>query len=339
MLYYRDLENLLLANEKFNSATHLIIISGFVGWEPLEKLLEKFSNMKVTLIYGMYAQYKVSNLLHNALLDIAEKYKENLDILYSLAPVHSKIYFWKHDEAMLGGYIGSANFSASGLSIDFKETLEDIEKESFDTWKNYYNYIKDNCISITDNKVKKTKVKQATNLDLDFEELVSQHICRVSLLIKKNGELIAPPKSGINWGYQKGHASKEKTDAYIPIRPIYRKEFPNMFPEKKLLNITSEEHTGKVTRHEEEFEVIWDDGTKMLCIMEGNNKTNNILYPKQISSSPSKKILGLYIRERMQLPPQHFITKEDLVKYGRTHIDIQLLDDGTYFFDFSVNKY
>lgn len=337
MIYYKDLENLLLTDERCNTATDIVIVSGFVGWEPLEILIKKFPTIKITLVYGMYAQYKVSSLLHNALLEINNTY-DNVAILYSLVPIHSKIYFWNHNQNKLGGYIGSANFSASGLSIDYKEVLEDIETESYETWEIYYKFIIENCIPITSSQIQTLVVKREKNLALGFEELITKNICRATLLIKKDGKLITPTGSGINWGHQNGHPSKTKSEAYITIKAEYRKHFPSMFPEKQFLNQTGESHSGKKTRHESEFEVIWDDGTKMLCVMEGDAKKAGTIYPKQISTSPSKVELGQYLRKRLKLKEGSFVTKEHLEKYGRTHIDIQLLDDGTYYFDFSNKK-
>lgn len=338
MLYYKKLGELIYSKERFESATHVAIISGFVGWQPLLRMIEEFPDRKITLIYGMYAQNKVSSSLHKALLDIVKAHSDRVDILYSQVPVHSKIYFWKDNGALLGGYIGSANFSANGLNIDYKESLEDIEIESFEKWEKYYSLVRENSIPITDKSIKTVSVKKENDLKLEYKSLIDKNVCRVSLLIKKNGSWITPQSSGINWGFQKGHSSKQKTEAYIPIHSNHRKDFPSFFPEKKFANLNAENPVGKSTRHEEQFEVIWDDGTTMLCVMEGDSKDNGVIYPKQISSSPSKKILGEYIRKRMKYKNNVPISKEDLINYGRTHIDIQLLDDGTYYFDFSVKK-
>ena len=47
-------------------------------------------------------------------------------------------------------------------------------------------------------------------------------------------------------------------------------------------------------------------------------------------------IMGKYLRERLGVSLDHIITKRDLMKYGRTHIDISLISDGIYYVDFSV---
>ncbi|MDO5435306.1 MAG: hypothetical protein Q4G19_02950 [Clostridia bacterium] len=59
------------------------------------------------------------------------------------------------------------------------------------------------------------------------------------------------------------------------------------------------------------------------------------MFPKQISSTPKKASLGIYLRNRLQVASGVEITYEDLEKYGRTAIQATLIDNGLYYFDFS----
>ena len=88
------------------------------------------------------------------------------------------------------------------------------------------------------------------------------------------------------------------------------------------------------------MELIWDDGTVMTGLLEGQsyNKIDGMVYPKQLSSSPKKSIMGEYLRKRLGVSMKHIITKKDLRKYGRDSIDISLIGEGIYYMDFSVNK-
>lgn len=116
------------------------------------------------------------------------------------------------------------------------------------------------------------------------------------------------------------------------------KNFPNMFPPKKYLGIDNPLSTGRKNRENDEVELIWDDGEKMIGLLEGQqiNKTNGLIYPKQLSSSSKKSILGKYLRKRLGVSLNHTITKADLKRYGRTNIDISLIGEGIYYMDFSV---
>ena len=116
--------------------------------------------------------------------------------------------------------------------------------------------------------------------------------------------------------------------------------FPDLFPQKKYVNgVINEESKGKANRENDEVELIWDDGTSMIGLLEGQTIVAGVIYPKQLSTSPQKNILGKYIRKRLgNLPLDYTICKKDLQKYGRTHIDISKIGDGIYYLDFSVNK-
>ena len=84
------------------------------------------------------------------------------------------------------------------------------------------------------------------------------------------------------------------------------------------------------------IDVLWDDGTEMACLLEGTQDLDGVKAPKQLSTYDNKSILGTYIRRRLNVSNSHVITYQDLVNYGRDHIEVTLLDDGRYFFDFST---
>jgi hypothetical protein len=71
-------------------------------------------------------------------------------------------------------------------------------------------------------------------------------------------------------------------------------------------------------------------------LLEGNYEIGELTYPKQISSFPLKRILGEYIRQRIGVPNGARITRRNLENYGRTTIDVSLIGQGLYYFDFSV---
>ena len=81
----------------------------------------------------------------------------------------------------------------------------------------------------------------------------------------------------------------------------------------------------------------------MTGLLEGSvTKTDEngqkVLYPKQVSTTPRKAILGKYLRERMGIPEGRAITITDFERYGRKTIDVSLQGEGIYYFDFSVGE-
>lgn len=333
MLYYTDLENKILKKPTEN-VNGLTIISGYLGIEPINKLID-FPDIHVVIIYGMYGSDSISAPLHKAILELQERLP-NVEILYSTIPVHSKIYLWKDDDSITNGFIGSANFSVSGLRNNYKEVLADVEEGAFEDYNSYYQYIKERCIPCTAANIKVRKVSKIPRTTMRHQPLLMNNICRVSFLAN-NG--LVPTKSGLNWGCSGGHVSEG--DAYIRITLEYIRMFPKMFPPKKYVDgIENPNSAGRKNRENDEIELIWDDGTVMVGLLEGQNynKEDGMIYPKQLSTSPHKSILGKYLRNRIGVDNNHVITKSDLKRYGRDHIDISLISEGIYFMDFSVNR-
>lgn len=143
------------------------------------------------------------------------------------------------------------------------------------------------------------------------------------------------------------HSHTALGDAYIAIKKDYLKLFPDLFPRKKYVNgVINIGSTGKPNRENDEVELIWDDGTSMIGLLEGQQDLDGAIYPKQLSSSPNKNIIGKYLRMRIlgknsvdDLTYDDLsrrITKKDLRRYGREDIGISKLGEGIYYMDFSV---
>lgn len=57
---------------------------------------------------------------------------------------------------------------------------------------------------------------------------------------------------------------------------------------------------------------------------------------KAITTPENNSKLGEYFRYRLGLPNGAFVTKNDLIRYGRTDVDFYKIDDEQYYMDFSV---
>lgn len=335
MLYYTDLEEKIFEKSYSQSADSMAIISGYVGIEPIKRLETLPESIHATVIYGMYGSENISAPLHKALVEL-QKNLPNVEILYSTIPVHSKIYFWEEGDDIKSALIGSANFSVKGLRNDYREVLSDVSEEDFSDFKTYYDYVRKRSLKCTDERIKVRKMSKGYRTSKNLQPLLAKGICRASFLDRRG---LVPKKSGLNWGFSRGHV--KEGDAYIPITMENIRNFPNMFPPKKY--VYGNENTnssGRKNRENDEIEMIWDDGTVMTGLLEGQHavKEDNLIYPKQLSSSPQKSILGDYLRKRIGVSKNHIITKTDLKKYGRYSVDISLIGEGIYYMDFSVNK-
>ncbi len=317
MLYTQNLEELIFHRHEMHETDELIVLSGYLGPRPVSRLEELPFNS--TVIYGMYGSEGIRPSLHNSLTNIQGEV-ENLNIFYSNLPVHSKCYVWRRRGEIIHALLGSANFSVNGLTTPFREVLAETTFDTFQPLNEYIRHVLNNSISCLE--VGMERVIEARE-QIDY--------CDMSLLAN-NGEV--QNAAGLNWG-QNPRNHTTPNDAYVPIRTRYIRDFPNLFQPKQI-NPMNIDNRGRMQRHNDSVEIIWDDGLTMEGLLEGSQPIDGITYPKQISSFPSKAQLGEYIRTRIGVPLGQPVRRHHLERYGRTDIRISLLGDGVYKFDFSV---
>ncbi|WP_282044392.1 restriction endonuclease PLD domain-containing protein [Winogradskyella flava] len=317
MLYTQDLEELIFHRHELHDTDELIVLSGYLGPRPVARLQELPFHSQV--IYGMYGSEGIRPSLHSSLLDIQDRV-ENLNIFYSNLPVHSKCYAWRRRNEIVHALIGSANFSVNGLTTPFREVLSETTFDTFRPLNEYINHVLNNSISCLE-----VGLERVT----EIQELANS--CLMTLL-GRDGEV--QNAAGLNWG-QNPRNHTTPNDAYIAVRTSHIRDFPNLFPPKQL-NPMVLDNRGRLQRHNDSIEIIWDDGLTMEGLLEGSQPINGIIYPKQISSFPIKSQLGEYLRMRIGVPLGQPVRRHHLEAYGRTNIEISLLGDGVYQFDFSV---
>ncbi len=318
MLYTQNLEELIFHRHEIHQSDELIVLSGYLGPRPVARLSELPFNSKV--IYGMYGSEGIKTNLHNSLIRI-QNTTPNLDIFYSQLPVHSKCYVWRKKGDVIHALLGSANFSVNGLTTPFREVLAETTFDTFQPLNDYIQLVLNNSVSCLE-----VGTERMTELTTEPNE-----ICTMTLL-GKNGEV--QNAAGLNWGQNPNNHTKPN-DAYIAIRVSHIREYPHLFPPKKV-NPMVTDIRGRVQRHNDAVEIIWDDGLTMEGLLEGSQPIENIKYPKQISSFPEKAQLGEYIRQRINVPLGQPVRKHHLERYGRTNIAVSLLAEGVYQFDFSI---
>jgi len=328
MIFTQDIEAIIFNRHQNLECDQMIILSGYVGPNPVQRLIEL--PFKTTVIYGMYGSDGIRRNLHEALVNLNQN-TSKVNIKYSTIPVHSKCYVWLYRGRVIYALIGSANFSVNGLTTPFKEVLAETSRDSFDPLARYIAQVTEVAISCEDGIFSESKTRKTNE---DITPSIFNEECKLSL-IDRTG--LVPRRSGLNWGLASLDGSHVNIDdAYIPIRKSTIREYSNLFPPKQLLPRHDVEE-GRRSRHNDSIEIIWDDGTTMRGLLEGNQDEKGVMYPKQIASHPEKKILGQYLRKRLGVPSGTAITLADLDRYGRRDIEITLQAEGIYLFDFSVN--
>ncbi|MFV8210753.1 restriction endonuclease PLD domain-containing protein [Streptococcus pluranimalium] len=344
MLYYTGLEEVIFSKHELLSdePDELVIISGFLGPSPLERLQE-LDNLKITVIGGMYPS-GIDARLWNSLEKIDGR-NPNLTLLFTNREIHSKIYIWKKNNKTLGALIGSANFSSNGLRTDYRESLADATRDTFSPLELYYKFILENSSKAPSLKKDQSIVDfktVPTDSHPEIEKITFS--AEIPLYDPKKDEV--PVSSGLNWGCARlfSDAHVAEGDAYIRIPKNIIKDNPNLI---KPLDPEFKTPEGRRKRNSDPIELIWDDGVIMEASLEGVQVFNDKHYPKQLASySPKtpfidghriskKSILGRYIRQRLDIGVDEIITKEMLEDYGRTTITLSLIGDGVYYADFS----
>lgn len=135
-------------------------------------------------------------------------------------------------------------------------------------------------------------------------------------LLTKTGRIHGT--GGLNWGSNALNHTRPY-DSYIPLHISTIRANPGLIDLKPPVQVTMNFH--------------WDDGVIMQGIFEGNGPNG---FPKQISSRPSKDILGIYFRNRLGLPNNRRINLQDLINYGRTTVTMTRIDATNYSLDFHV---
>lgn len=335
MLFYQNLENIVFTRNQLFRCDELVILSGYVGPTPIRRL--KSLPMKSTVVYGMYGCDGIQQSLHSALVN-ESKELDNVDILYSTIPVHAKCYIWKYKGNVVHALIGSANFSTNGLTTPFKEVLAETTVDTFAPLDDYVKLVLERTIKCEDAIPKKNKKKVSKEEDVVE---YNPEVCSMPLYIIEDGIATVPLRSGINWGLAKLTGSHVNiNDAYIRIGKDLIEHYPEMFPQKQECPSNDAKVGRAGHRHNDNIEIIWDDGTTMTGLLEGSVSKivdgKKQLFPKQISTTPRKAELGKYLRKRMGISEGQPITYKDLQKYGRTTVDVSLQGEGIYYFDFSV---
>lgn len=345
MLYYKNLEQIIFSKHELlsDAPDELLIISGYLGPAPIERLNE-LSDMNITVIGGMYANGIDARLLTS--LETIKNTNPNLKILYSQQEIHSKIYIWKKEDKVLSALIGSANFSSNGLRTDFRESLADATRDTFEPLKEYSKYILEHATETPSLKASQAIINyNEDNTIHHMVEVVPERLYTVDIpLYSENtsrGKYV-PERSGLNWCFFNGHVAIG--DAYIRIpKNIIQMETALIKPfDSSYISTTLRR------RNSDSIELIWDDGFVMEASLEGIQTYQNKNYPKQLASYKAqtpylngerisvKSILGRYLRKRLGIGLTDLVTMEVLEAYGRTTITLSLIEEGVYYADFSV---
>jgi hypothetical protein len=286
----------------------LCIVSGYASPAFVQthyyqlKELHTNTNIKINLIIGMIRTEGISNISHNSFVRLVSSLDKKFNCYYVIngAPTHAKVYVWLKQGQPIYAYAGSPNYSANGFYTN-REAVS--ASETVSSYEFYKEILADSvhCTSAPLEKIKFRKEKLEAPTLVDKYKMTD--VTEVSLL-DSSGEIHT--RSGLNWGQRE---NRNKNEAYIPVNKENRKS--DFFPPKGIV-----------------FTVITDDQVSFELVRAQDGD-------KALETPQSNAILGAYFRKRLGLASGAFVTKQDLLNYGRTSVIFKKINDDLYYMDFS----
>ncbi len=291
-----------------------------MAFHHLQTLTRTDIEAEVSLLVGMSVAEGISLSNHKGFQQlVTTDYVGRFQCSYIIAPppVHSKVYAWSRNGEPFMGFAGSANYTQNAFGRTQREAMASMDPTEA---IQYYNGLladsiycthpdTENLIQVYNEtqRFRRRRVVEAEVADrARTGELEDLPYVRLSLL-DRNSEL--PQRSGLNWG-QRPELHREPNQAYIRLpASVYKADF---FP--------------NIGMH---FTVLTDDGKVLICTRAQANG-------KAIHTPHNNSLIGEYFRNRLGIAFGQLVTTENLVTYGRTHVDFYKIDDETYYMDFSV---
>lgn len=302
-------KNILIDPVK-NGCNELYIVSGYSSATFLRHHLNEILKIKPETRVNLIVGIKSNKYDHDAFVNLINMGSVNGYYYEGGGEVHSKVYSWIKNDIPLMGFSGSANYSRRAfLEAQENQMTEDNPSQI----KDYFIDVKKNSIDMkdyvpTDNDgVNLIDVLNASeSIDPGTMFWVKENETVQISLLQKNGKI--PEVSSLNWGHRKDGTKRDKNQAELRIRSNANKE--GFLPEKKMT-----------------FTLLTDDKKSFDCKVSQTGR-------KAITSTNSNAELGLYFRKRLGLESGAFVTKDDLLKYGRTDFILKKLDPETFYLDF-----
>ena len=307
----------MLFQPLYVGADKLKIVSGYASpsmasWHITEIYERHLAPIEISLIVGMYNNDGLSTMNHEGFKEVMNDYRfvtnkhSSFSCQYVVegSPVHSKIYIWERKGTPLKAYMGSANYSQVAFSQYRREILQECDpSQALD----YFNTIEVNSMycnhaDIEDYIKISKKIQNFSDEESTLSASVSNSL-RLSLLTKK-GDMHT--RAGLNWGQRHGHNPNQ---AYIPLPIEYA-------------------HSGFFPLEKRQFSVMTDDNKNLILRVEQDND-------KAITTPLNNSHIGEYFRNRLGLANGAYVTKQDLLNYGRTDVEFTKIDDEQYFMNFS----
>jgi len=328
-------EFLDVVEREFRDCANVSIASGYASYGILDRFNEGFQRVaskggEAKLLLGMAFYEGLSANKLSLLKEISEKlegYGNSSGVYVSYSgKYHGKVYLFDKGKQK-NVYIGSSNFSYSGLTQNIECTTLIKDDATKDKAKHFLDFLfhNDNAVSIlkADITVQGTtqyREKLALSSLDDLEKYDDQRIDKTTLPVFEIclKRIVDKEKSNLNVYFGKGRWNR--ATGKVILRPWYEVEL-----------ITTREVNSNPLYPKGDFLAYTDDGYIMPMRTSGD-------YHKNIRSRGSLSILGQWIKGKLQktkaLIPLTPVTLDTLDAYGNDTIRFYKMDEGKYYMIF-----
>lgn len=317
-LFSANLTERILFSPISQGADNLLILSSYATPSMASWLIKNLQERElgpidISLMVGMTSYDGLSQSVHNSFKELHGKSfakavnKFICGYVYDGPPIHANVYIWLKREEPILAFCGSADFMQSSFLSSRIESMSACSPE--EAYK-FYSHAESKSIYCSHCELEEHVLIRPAHPVLDEENTdshtlsgsgINQHV--VLSFLTSRGD--TGRTSGLNWGQREG---RNKNEAYIPLSRQIAKM--NFFP-------TNKQH----------FTALTDDGYNLILRVEQDRD-------KAITTPLSNARLGEYFRRRLGLADGAYVTKQDLLNYGRTDVTFFKIDDEAYYMDF-----
>ncbi len=304
----------LIRPASVDGADELLIVSGYVTAGMVEQHVEALKTgvaegrikklPKITVVVGMTGR-GIETVQHRGLCRLAEHHADMFSCFYVVEgnPCHAKIFVWKRTGIPVRAFVGSANYTIAGFGRSQREAVAEADPVAA---MEYHEALMEHSAPCTSPDIETSVRVMQTRPPGDFSSDDVVSLLLIQMTGRDKGK--THKKAGLNWGQRDG---RNPDEAYIPIPKAVRDA--SFFPPI-----------------EERFTALTDDDQALVLVVAQQ-------FGKALHTTMDNSELGRYFRKRLGVPSGQFVTREDLIKYGRLDVGFYRIDTETYQMDFQPN--
>lgn len=319
--FVTNLYDRCLLNYVRSGHDRLQIVSGYASPRMLAKLIHERDALigrvqdrfDINLLIGMTSVDGISATDLDSYRALA-KAGTGVHVRVHLKPLetHSKVYVWSRRGNPAVAYVGSANFSQTGLGVAVTSRTETMA--SVDPWPAHEFADEQFRLGIPIHDVRVDVLKsiwtprQPANRTarITHSQLPLSEVTLPLVTSRGAGRGLVPTRSGLNWGQRKG---RDQNQAYIPVP-------------------SGIQTSGFFPRRGQVFTVTTPDGALFQMVRAQENG-------KAIHSIPSNADIGKYFRSRLGVPLGAAVATEDLLAFGTDGVSFQKFSDSAFKMQFT----